>query len=329
MQTILDEYRILTERAVWHERREFGRLRLDGTDRATFLQALVSNDVARLTAGAGLYATYLTPQGRMLADLRLYDFGASLLAVVPAAETSALAARWNDLIFSEDLQIHDVSDELTQMLVVGETAAAAVAELAGISVSSIEALPPLSHLTAATMVVARSDDAALPAFDLFVPAAARAAVVASLEARGVEVGSVDLVEALRIEAARPRFGADMTSDTIPLEAGLLDRAISTTKGCYVGQELIIRVLHRGGGRVARRLVQITADADSTVTPPAGADIFVDGSAAGQITSAARSPRLGRPIALGYVPRGAAQPGTRVSLAFDGHALPATITALAG
>ena len=68
---------------------------------------------------------------------------------------------------------------------------------------------------------------------------------------------MQLVESLRIDAGRPRFGVDMTDDTIPLEAGLLERAISTTKGCYVGQEIIIRILHRGGGRVAKRLVAAT------------------------------------------------------------------------
>jgi folate-binding protein YgfZ len=120
----------------------------------------------------------------------------------------------------------------------------------------------------------------------------------------------------------------MTSETIPLEAGLLERAISTTKGCYVGQELIVRVLHRGGGRVARRLVQLVAD-ESSEPLPVGAGIVVDGEERGRLTSVAFSPRLGRPIALGYIARAEAEPGTRVMLTFQGRSLRAEITALAG
>ena len=100
---------------------------------------------------------------------------------------------------------------------------------------------------------------------------------------------------------------DMT-DTIPLEAGIEDRAISLTKGCYVGQEIIIRVLHRGQGRVARRLVGLTLDPTASV-PGVGSTIRADDREIGLVTSAAMSPALGRPIALGYVHRDFVEPGT--------------------
>jgi folate-binding protein YgfZ len=118
-------------------------------------------------------------------------------------------------------------------------------------------------------------------------------------------------ETLRIEAARPRFGIDMNTDTIPLEAGIEDRAISFTKGCYVGQEVIIRVMHRGPGRVARRLVSIVV-ADGTV-PERGSKIQVGDRVVGAITSATASPRLGAPLALGYVQREHAAPGTELTV----------------
>jgi folate-binding protein YgfZ len=265
----------------------------------------------------------------MLADLRLYDLGDALLAAVPAAEAPALAARWNDLIFTEDLQITDVTAAIAQLLVIGENAGRTLAAATGLEATALRRLTPFEHRAAGDVVVARSDDVREPAFDVFVPRTMRQALIASLTRDGAAEASATLVEALRIDAGRPQFGVDMTTDTIPLEAGLLDRAISTTKGCYVGQELIIRILHRGGGRVARRLVQIVVDDERAETPPAGTDILVDGAAAGRVTSAAVSPRLGRPIALGYVPRAAAEPGTRISLASGGHSLPATITGLAG
>jgi folate-binding protein YgfZ len=103
----------------------------------------------------------------------------------------------------------------------------------------------------------------------------------------------------------------MFTDTIPLEAGIENRAISFTKGCYVGQEVIIRVMHRGHGRVARRLVMIVLSGDRV---PAGGDTihFAD-RVVGQITSATASPKLGAPLALGYVQREHAVPGVQLTV----------------
>ena len=126
----------------------------------------------------------------------------------------------------------------------------------------------------------------------------------------------------RIEAGRPEFGIDMDEHTIPLEAGIEDRAISLTKGCYVGQEIIIRVLHRGQGRVARRLVGLIAGAAEGPLVR-GQALRRDGRETGLVTSAADSPRLRRPIALGYVHRDAAEPGT--VLETDGESGPRRIT----
>ena len=117
-------------------------------------------------------------------------------------------------------------------------------------------------------VAVGNDDFGVPAIDLFVPSGSLPAIVATLTAAGVSSVDDDLGDVLRIEAGTPAFGVDMTHETIPLEAGIEDRAISLTKGCYVGQEVIIRVLHRGQGRVARRLVGLTFPADGQ-PPPRG------------------------------------------------------------
>jgi folate-binding protein YgfZ len=115
----------------------------------------------------------------------------------------------------------------------------------------------------------------------------------------------------------------MTEDTIPLEAGIEDRAISQTKGCYVGQEIIIRVLHRGHGRVARKLVGFTFDAGAA---PAARNTIVSGDREiGFLTSVTESPALGRPIALGYVHRDFVEPGTEVMV--RGGEIAATVAAL--
>jgi folate-binding protein YgfZ len=117
----------------------------------------------------------------------------------------------------------------------------------------------------------------------------------------------------------------MTDDTIPLEAGIEALAISSTKGCYPGQEVIVRIRDRGHGRVVRKLVGLVFDGDVEASP--GDKLIVDGKDAGHVTSAAHSPALGQPIALGYVHRDYVAPGTRVTAAHGDATLPSTVTAL--
>jgi len=195
--------------------------------------------------------------------------------------------------------------------------------------ASIERLPLWAQLESGDALIVRTDDTDLPTFDLFVPASGFQKVTSRLANAGAVNMTSDLVEALRIEAGRPAFGIDMTEETIPLEPGLLDRAISTTKGCYVGQEVIVRVLHRGGGRVAKRLVRLNIDPAQPEAPAAGAAILIDGREVGRVTSAGWSPRLDHAVALGYVHRDAAEPGRQVSIGTESGAAPATIAAMAG
>ena len=174
----------------------------------------------------------------------------------------------------------------------------------------------------ADAVIVRSDERGRAGYDVIVDAADAEAVTAALMAAGaVRVSEAD-AEAVRIEAGRPRFGVDMDTDTIPLEAGIEDRAISRSKGCYVGQEVIVRVQDRGHGRVAKRLVGLTFDADAPV-PATGARIVSGDREIGRVTSATWSPALGRPIALGYVHRDFVEPGTSVAVggARGCHGLP--------
>jgi folate-binding protein YgfZ len=165
-------------------------------------------------------------------------------------------------------------------------------------------LPVRATIDLGDVTVARTDAAAVPTFDLIMPAGQVAALTARLSGAGAIEMRDETAEVFRLEAGRPAFGVDMDADTIPLEAGLVERAISLTKGCYVGQEVIIRVLHRGGGRVAKRLMRLEADgADAAIAP--GSVIVVGDREVGRVTSAAWSPSRGRAIALGYVHRDSA------------------------
>jgi folate-binding protein YgfZ len=328
MPGIIDQYRIIADGAGVVDKSLHGRLQFRGAGAAAFLQALVSNEVSALARGQGVYATYLTPQGRLIADLRLYHRGDSLLADVAPGTAGALAARFDQLIFAEDVQPADVTAGTFQLGVAGGHAAAVLARAFGADAAALAALPLWSQIDAGDVVIARTDDGPLPSFDVFGAAAGRDAAEGALAAAGATPMPPGLVASLRVDAGRPLFGVDMTEETIPLEAGLLDRAISTSKGCYVGQEVIIRVLHRGGGRVARRLAKLTFDRTVTAAPAAGDHLADEGRDVGRLTSVARALDDTAWIALGYVHRDSAVPGRALTLV-DRPDARATIASLAG
>ncbi len=314
------QYRTIATGAGWLDVSARGRLRFDGLDAASFLHALVTNDVASLPVGRGVYAALLTPQGRMVTDMRLLRVAEGVMAEVPEGLAASLAVRFDHLIFAEKVAVIDDSGDTRALCVFGGRAAQVVADATGVPVARIAELSILDHVTHDGLRVIRTDDVTLPNYEVWMPTLRWDSTVAAVTAAGaVDVQPVDtagqasIFEALRIEAGHPLFGIDMTADTIPLEAGLLDCAISTTKGCYVGQEVIIRILHRGGGRVAKHLVQLLADPDVTEIPETGTPVFDQGREVGAITSAALGPAAGRVVALGYVHRDSAAGGRPVTV----------------
>jgi folate-binding protein YgfZ len=290
-----------------------GRILLTGADRRSYLQGLLTNDIAALTTNTGCYAAMLTAQGRMITDMRVLELGDGLLLDLPLAVTPAVRDHLDRFVFSEDVQVENVTDIRAEIGIYGPGALDVLVS------GGTEGGPPSSlfestrvRLAGADAVIVRSDEPGISGYDVIVDAAHADTVTAALLAAGaVRVPDAD-AEAVRIESGRPRFGIDMDTDTIPLEAGLEERAISRSKGCYVGQEVIVRVQDRGHGRVAKRLVGLTFDAGAAV-PPAGARIVSAERELGRVTSAIGSPALGRPIALGYVHRDFVEPGTQVTV----------------
>jgi folate-binding protein YgfZ len=304
----VDQYNAARHSAAVIVRSSQGTLALTGRDRASFLHSLLTNDIALLGTGQGVYAAYLTPQGRMISDMRVIETGDRMLLNVERSVAGPLADRFEKLIFSEDVQAKEVSD-LAILGVYGPSAARMIQNATGISVA--ELTNQYDNITSDSLTIVRDDALGVPGYDLYVPAGDTDALCAKLVEAGAVEASEDTGETLRIEAGRPRFGVDMDTDTIPLEAGLENRAISFTKGCYVGQEVIVRVMHRGHGRVARRLVSIVLP-NGTV-PAHGDKIHAGERVVGEITSATASPRLGAPLALGYVQRDHATAGTELTV----------------
>jgi folate-binding protein YgfZ len=304
-----DQYAAARNSAVIFDRSDEGIVSVAGPDRASFLHALLTNDIVRLTEGTGTYAAYLTPQGRMISDMHIVETGTRMLLAVARSVAGALAERLEKLVFSEDAQIRDVTSEVTVVGVHGPSAAAMIQRATGISVADLA--NRYDNLTADSLTIANDDSLGVPGFDMYVPTSDAEALRKKLVEAGASLGDPDTYETLRIEAGIPRFGVDMTTDTIPLEAGIEDRAISFTKGCYVGQEVIVRVTHRGHGRVARRLVSLVLPAGKK--PAHGDAIMADGRQVGTITSATDSPKLESALALGYVQRDHTAPGTDLSV----------------
>jgi folate-binding protein YgfZ len=324
---IAHQYRIIASRAGWIDRSDRGFITLSGSDRLTFLHALVTSDVMAVAPGRGTHAAYLTPQGRMIADLDVLNRGNHVLVLTTRNQAAALAQRFDALVFAENVAIADVSDAWRELAVTGTAAAAVLGEILDCDAGIIEALGELDQLDVRGGVVCRGGASPFPFFRLLLPAAEAGQLAAQLATAGAVEIDPALATALRIEAGRPEWGHDLFEDTIPLEAGLLERAISTTKGCYVGQEVIIRILHRGGGRVARRLVRLALPAGVTDVPVAGTPLVARAEVTGKVTSAAFSPHSNRVVALGYVHRDMAEVGARVVVG-SGPA-EADVTGLAG
>lgn len=293
------------------DRSDRGRVRLTGRDRQTFLQGMVTNEVASLAPGDGCYAFQLDATGHVLADLRALCGDGFLLLDVEPGEAEKVAARLDEYLVMERCRIADVSGETGQILL-GGTGAPAYLESLGIEGASAwregqnatVALDGIDILVAATRLLP------VPAYDFYFPASKPP----SLPGEAVSLASL---EPYRIEAGIPRFPVDMDARTLAPETGQAPRAIHYRKGCYIGQEIVARIDARG--HTNRTLVGFLP----CVVVPSETPVTAEGRPVGRVTSSALAPSSGRPLALGYVRHAFAAPGTVVEIAGQ----PGTVCAL--
>jgi folate-binding protein YgfZ len=281
----------------------------------------------------------------MLTDMHVLHSATMTLLDVPAEQADSILASLDQYLFSEDVRIESLGEAMTGVWVHGPRAAAVLEQVIH-GVSGLGEWSDYRHATGTfdapggsdrvrptsvegePVSVARIDQLGVPGYCVFVARATEPHFIAAAVSAGARIVSLDALHAARIAAGYPLFGLDMTADTIPLEAGIEQRAISFTKGCFVGQEVVIRVLHRGGGRVAKKLVgfrlapDVGHHGEDVGHPFRGAKVSAGEREIGFVTSAAASPTLG-PIALGYVHRDFTAAGTSVQI--DGH--PATVVGL--
>jgi folate-binding protein YgfZ len=287
-------YISIVETSGLYDRSERGKLALTGAGAKEFLQGQVTNDVDALTPGTGCYAAFLTPKGKMLGDLRILDTGDELLLDCERVALQELFNMIRRFSIGFDVELHKRTLECGLVSVFGADPVGGVPEA-----EHAHAVVSIGDVSARAI---RTD----VGVDLLCDAADVDALKAALQLPALSDEEAELV---RIENGRPRYGVDLDDSVIPQEAGLNERAVSFTKGCYVGQETVARLYYRGKPNRFLRGLRMTGGG------AAGDRLFFGDREVGQITSAACSPTFGS-IGLALVRR-EAPVGTTVSVGDDG------------
>lgn len=292
------------QRAAWARRPEVHTLALTGPDRARFLNGQVTQDVLALAPGQGAMAVKTSAKGRTEAYLRVRVGADVVLVDLDAAVASPVAQALARYIIMDDCEVHDRTAGREVLTVLGPEAHAALAQ-AGLVVPDGLAPHAWTELAGGGVVIA-DRTLGLAGYELHLPPAQAAACVARLASARPEL-SAEAREIVRVEEGIPRDGHELDMDTLPLEARL-QHAISLTKGCYTGQEVIARATHQGGVNWA--MVGLLPEHGPIVGALHATEAREDkvvGEACTQVWSA----QLDRPLALGFVRTAYAAPGTRV------------------
>src|SRR5579859_2409662 len=288
-----------------------------GEDRARFLHRIVSQDIKTLSPGQGTYATLLNAQGHILADFRVY-------------------CTLDYFMVDTDADLRDKTMQALARYIIGDRVMLEAVQVFALAIQGPHSraflekalhadLPPLQEYdhvvttySGMPVRVVRASSTGEEGFELWGGAKDSAGIWEALRAQastgGVLCCGTEALESLRIEAGIPRYGPDMGEDTLPLEAGLRN-ALSFNKGCYVGQEIVERA--RSRGHVNWKLAGLFIEA--TVVPAPGEKLLSAGKEVGEITSACASPTLEKTIAMAYLRREVAEPGTKLAIASGANA----------
>ena len=306
----IDEQRVLREGTGLLDRSERGKLALTGAGAVEFLNGQVTNELAELRVGEGRYAAFLTHKGKMLGDLRVLAAGPEQGGVPSELLLDTERVALQDLFdmirrfkVGFDVDLHKRTVECALLSLIGPGAATA----AGVEGE----LPADEHAHLQTAFGGASARAIRTdvGVDVLLAAEERERAYDALRERGAEPISQEAAECIRIERGRPRFGLDIDAGTIPQEAGLNDRAVSFTKGCYVGQETVARLYYRGKPNRHLRGLRLSRPGQH------GEELRLGERVVGALGSSAVSPQLG-PIALALVRR-EAEPGSTLAVGDDG------------
>jgi tRNA-modifying protein YgfZ len=281
------QYRQLREECGLVERPNRGLLIVSGPEAAEYLQGQLTNDTEAIEPGRWIYAALLDRKGHMQADMRVLRPGEGpelWLDLEP--EGLAAASRHLQMYkIGREVEVVDASDDHTLLSLIGPRATEIARGVESVSLRTESGV------------------------DLIVPVTERDRIRDALLAAGAVEVSPEAAEILRIEAGRPRFGAEMGTTTMPAEAGIVEQAVSFTKGCYIGQETVARLHYKGKPNRHLRGLRLSAPAQP------GAALRLGEKEVGTLGSAAVSPAFG-PVGLAILRR-EAEPGATVAVGEDG------------
>ncbi|MGH7459272.1 MAG: YgfZ/GcvT domain-containing protein [Longimicrobiaceae bacterium] len=303
-------YRAVREGVGVIERADLAHLRLFGRDPVKMLQGLVTNDLAGTPPNRAVYAAVLTPKGRMVADVRavkrLAPGGTEVWLDLPAGALAGLGEHLKKFVPPMFAGWEDLSERVGMLGVYGPRAPAALEPVLDLPVPDLpeDGLFQAVYQGHPVLAVRTLYTGQPGGYDLRGEPERLESLRAELVAAGARPAGPDALETLRIEAGRPRYGVDLTGETILAEAfqssGLMERAVSFSKGCYTGQEVVVRIAHRG--HVNRHLRGFLLGERPAPAPGTPLTHPATGKQAGWTTSTASSPALGQTIALGYLRR---------------------------
>jgi aminomethyltransferase len=268
-------YDALRQGAAWLDLDAHGRIVARGRDRARLLHAISSNEVKKMVPGDGCYAFLLNPQGRIQADLHLLCLEDHFLLDTEPGLREKVYQHIRRYIIADQVELEDVTAQTAAIGVEGPAAAAL-------------------QLAPGDQTIAPFTVTGQPGFRIYCPAESKAGLVRQLEALGTKPATADDARLMRIENGRPLYGEDIRDTTLPQESQQM-QAVSFTKGCYLGQEIVERI--RAQGRVNKKLERL--ELEGREPPAPGTRLTVEGRDA-EITSAVYSPHFGKVIALAYV-----------------------------
>ncbi len=275
-----------------------GRIRVSGSEATMFLNGLITNDIKSLAENRWMPAAFPTVQGRLIGAVRVMrGTGPAFLIDTDAASHESVLKTVARFTLAGDFHVSDVTAETALMSVQGKRAIEVVEKIFERLFSDLPRNGVVeSEWQNVPVMIIHATHTAEDGFDIVIDSAQATQLTKSFTDAGAQPVSQDTLEILRIEAGIARYGRDMDETTVVPETNL-DDAVSFTKGCYVGQEIIVRIKHRG--HVAKKLSGLKLETDRQIDP--GTIIkSTDNEEIGKVTSAVVSPRLGSTIALGYV-----------------------------
>ena len=302
------EYQCAMEKTVMFNRNNRNFIEVTGKDRNTLLHNILSANIANLPLNHGTEATFLTNKGKLIANINVFHCNFQTLIGLEAICEKPFIDKLSRYVIAEDAEFIPLTGHLS-ISIEGPLASATLCKILNCDIDKLNQLDHLETLTSDPFFLIAQHRDPSSRFDVIAKAKEMFELIDAAIENRVLVAGRQLAETRRIESGQPQFGIDIDDSNLPLEAGL-DSAIDFNKGCYIGQEYVVRMAHRGHAN--QKLMGIRLKSSSIPIP--GTIVMSDHSDVGRITSAQYSPGLQEVIALAFLKRGFFSPGTKIHIA---------------